>query len=92
MIESFKHKGLREFFEKGDSAKISPDFKKRLRLILSLLHAASEVTDMNFPGSHLHALKGDLKGFWSVRVTGSWRLVFRFENGKAFDLDIIDYH
>ena len=38
------------------------------------------------------ALKGDLKGFWSVSVSGNWRVVFRFEKGDAFDVDLIDYH
>ena len=45
-----------------------------------------------FPGWKLHPLKGDLKGFWSVTVTGNWRVIFRFEKGDAFDVDLVDYH
>ena len=92
MIESIKHKGLRAFFNKGDASKIQPKHKKRLRLILTLLHAASRAEDMNFPGSNLHLLKGDRKGFWSVNVSGNWRVIFRFEAGNAYDVDYLDYH
>jgi proteic killer suppression protein len=92
MIESFRHKGLREFFETGDSAKIAAEHKKRLRLILTLLNAAGDARDMNFPGSNLHRLKGKLKDFWAVKVSGNWRIIFRFENGKALDVDYLDYH
>ena len=92
MIESFKHKGLKFFFEKGDFSKIKSIHRKRIRLILTLLHAASDIKDMNFPGSDLHALKGEKQGFWSVRVSGNWRIIFRFENSNAYDVDYIDYH
>jgi len=92
MIESIRHKGLRELFEKGQSAKIQPEHRKRLKLILTILNAAKEVRDLNFPGSGLHQLKGDLDGYWSLRVSGNWRLVFRFEDGNAMDIDYIDYH
>ena len=92
MIESIRHKGLRELFEKGRSAKIQQDHKKRLQLILTILNAAKEVRDLNFPGSGLHQLKGDLDGYWSLRVSGNWRLVFRFEDGDAIDIDYVDYH
>lgn len=47
---------------------------------------------MNFPGSDLHPLKGDLRGFWSVKVSGNWRVIFRFEKGDVFDVDYVDYH
>ncbi|MFQ5794720.1 MAG: type II toxin-antitoxin system RelE/ParE family toxin [Candidatus Bipolaricaulia bacterium] len=92
MIESFKHKGLRRFFEKGDSSKIQQAHIRRLRLILTQLHAAKEIRDMNFPGSNLHMLTGDKKGFWSVSVSGNWRVIFRFEDGHAYDVDYLDYH
>ena len=92
MIQSIRHKGLRELFEIGRSARIKPDHKKRLLMVLTLLNAANEVRDLNFPGSGLHELKGDLKGFWSIKVSGNWRIVFRFENGDAKNIDYIDYH
>jgi len=61
-------------------------------MVLTLLSAAKDVRDLNFPGSGLHELKGDLKGFWSVRVSGNWRIVFSFENGDANNIDYVDYH
>lgn len=47
---------------------------------------------MNIAGYHFHRPAGDMKGFYSVRVTGNWRIVFRFEDGDAFDVDHLDYH
>ena len=47
---------------------------------------------MDLPGFRLHPLKGDLAGFWSVTVSGNWRLIFRFEDGHASDVDLVDYH
>jgi proteic killer suppression protein len=92
MVESIKHKGLKLFFEKGDSSKINQTHRKRLQLILSLLHAAVQVSDLNFPGSNLHPLKGERQDFWSINVSGNWRIIFRFENGNVYDVDYLDYH
>ena len=47
---------------------------------------------MALPGFRLHPLKGKLKGRWSVSVSGNWRIVFRFEKGNAYDVDLVDYH
>lgn len=92
MIQSFKHKGLQKYFEKGDFAKIQPAHRKKIRLILSLLNAATEIRDMNFPGSNLHKLTGDLDKFWSVNVSGNWRIIFVLEDGDVFEVDYLDYH
>lgn len=92
MIQSFRHRGLRRFFETGSTAGIQPQFTKRLRVILGALSRAREIRDMDLPGFHLHPLKGRRKGIWSVRVSGNWRVTFRFENGDAFDLNLKDYH
>lgn len=92
-IRSFRHKGLRRFCEKGDSKGIAPDQVKKLTNMLTLLDAAEEPEDMDvFPGWRLHALKGDMKGFWSLTVTGNWRLIFRMDSGDVHDVDLIDYH
>ena len=64
----------------------------RLRLILARLDASAEPEDMNLPGLGLHPLKGSFKGFWSVSISGNWRVIFRFENGNAADVDYLDYH
>ena len=61
-------------------------------MILTLLDNAVNADDMNFPGSGLHPLKGDLAGFWSVKVNANYRLIFRFKNENVFDVDYIDYH
>ena len=63
----------------------------RLRLILARLDASAEPEDMNLPGLVLHPLKGSFKGFWSVSISGNWRVIFRFENGNAADVDYLDY-
>jgi len=92
MIKSFRHRGLRRFFEDDDGSRLSPHMLARIRLILSTLHAAQEVEGMNLPLFHLHSLKGDLKGFYSVTVRANWRIIFRFEGEDAFDVDFVDYH
>lgn len=92
MIQTFAHKGLADFFYDGSIRGISARHAKRLRIILDFLDAADTVGTMNFPGSGLHPLKGERKGFWAVKVSGNWRVVFRFANGDAFAVDYLDYH
>ncbi len=60
--------------------------------MLDRLDSANEVKDMNAPGYDFHPLKGNFKGFYSIHVNGNWTIIFRFENGEASDVDIIDYH
>ena len=92
MIKSFRHKGLRRLFEDDDGSKLPPDMLQRIRLTLSTLHAAQEIEGLDVPTFRLHILKGELKGFYSVTVRANWRIVFRFEDGQAFDVDFVDYH
>ncbi len=92
MIRSFKHKGLRQLFDSGFAKGIQPSHVQKLSDVLDLLNAAREPRDMAFPGSFLHPLKGKRKAYWAVRISGNWRLVFRFENGDAYEVDYIDYH
>lgn len=92
MIKRFQHRGLRRFFHDGDKRGIDAAHAARLARILDRLDAASEVRDMSYPGSRLHRLRGGLAGYWSVRVSGNWRVVFRFEDGNAYDVDYLDYH
>ena len=92
MIVSFRHKGLRRFYEQDDASKLPPDMIERIRGILSFLDAASRVEDMDQPSFRLHALKGDLKGYWAVTVRANWRIIFRFRDGEAADVDFLDYH
>jgi toxin HigB-1 len=92
MVRNFRHKGLQRLFQHDDGSKLPPDMLVRIKLILSTLHAAQDIEAMNIPTFRLHALKGDLKGFFSVTVRANWRIIFRFEGGEAFDLDFVDYH
>ncbi len=92
MIESFRHKGLKRFYQQDDRSKLPPDMVERVAVILAVLDAATTIAAMNRPSLRLHRLKGDLKGFWAVTVRANWRIVFRFEDGKAFDVDLVDYH
>ena len=92
MLKKIHHKGLKALYEKNQSKGINPDWLPRVRRILTTLDAATDPTGMDVPGFVLHPLKGDLAGFWSVRVSGNWRVVWRFEDGDATDVDLIDYH
>lgn len=91
-IKTFKHKGLKKFFDSGSKAGIHAAHARKIEGILDRLNAAIEAKDMNFPGSDFHPLKGNLKGFYSVHVNGNWTIIFRFEKGEAKDVDLIDYH
>ncbi len=92
MIQSFRHKGLRKFFEAGGTAEIQPHHAKRLRMLLAALDTSQTIEDMNVPGFRLHPLKGSERGRWSVWVNGNWRLTFEFRDGHAYVLDYEDYH
>ncbi len=92
MVLSIRHKGLRDYYENGSLTGIQPKHAARLRLILGRLDAAREPRDMNLPGLRLHKLSGNFNGFWSVEVSGNWRVIFRFEGQDVFDVDYLDYH
>ena len=92
MIAGFRHKGLKLLYERGDRRRVSAEQAAKLERILARLDEAVEPTGMDLPGFRLHPLKGDWAGFWSVRVSGNWRVVFRFEGANACDIDLIDYH
>ena len=87
-----RHKGLLALHERDDPARLPADQVSRLRRILFRLQEATQPGDAAGPGFRLHPLKGDRAGQWSVRVTGNWRVVFRFEDNEAVDVDLIDYH
>jgi proteic killer suppression protein len=89
MIESFRHKGLRQLFEDDNARGVSAEHVRKIRQILD---AAETIEALRLPTFGLHALKGDLKGFWAVTVRANWRIIFRFEDGKATNVDLVDYH
>ena len=92
MIQNFKHKGLERYFLKGTKSGIQATHTSRLRLILGRLHASTSPKDMDLPGLHLHQFKGKSRGRWSVRVSGNWRITFKFDGPDAADVDYEDYH
>ncbi|MFH0789346.1 MAG: type II toxin-antitoxin system RelE/ParE family toxin [Pseudomonadota bacterium] len=92
MIRSFKHKGLENFFYTGKKKGLRPEHADRLERILDRLNAANELKDVNFPGSNLHTLAGDKQDHYAVKVSGNWRLYFKFINGDIFVVDYDDYH
>ncbi|MFZ5935284.1 Killer protein [Pseudomonas putida] len=92
MIISFRHKGLRFFYETGNTRGIQATHAKRLQRQLQFLDRAIVAQDLSLPGWQLHPLKGELSGFWSVSVSGNWRLIFRFVGSDAELVDYLDYH
>jgi toxin HigB-1 len=92
MIGSFKHRGLKRLYARGDQSGIRPDLVETVQEILTVLDESDTPQALNLPGYRLHPLKGDLKGFWSVTVRANWRIMFRFERTDAFDVELIDYH
>jgi toxin HigB-1 len=92
MIGSIRHKGLAALYYEDETKGVKQSHLKRLRQILALLDTAYTAEDMNVPGLKFHRLKGDLTEFYSVSVSGNWRVIFRFRDVQAFDVDLIDYH
>jgi proteic killer suppression protein len=92
VIRTFRHKGLKLFYETGSRAGIVPSHAARLRRQLVRLELAIVAEDMDAPGWDLHRLKGDLAGHFSVAVSGNWRLTFAFKDGDAVLVDYQDYH
>ena len=72
MIDGFKHRGLKRLYERGDRSGIRPDLLERVEDILARLDVIDTPEEMNLPAYRLHALKGDMKGFWSVTVRANW--------------------
>jgi len=91
----FRHKGLRQFHEDGNAKGVPSAMADKVRKLLFALETAASLEQLSrFPGWKLHPLKGDLKGFWSLTVTGNWRLIFAYEEktNTASNIDLIDYH
>jgi toxin HigB-1 len=92
MIKSFRHAGLEKFFFTGSKAGIQPNHARKLNVQLTALNKARVPADMAAPGWNLHALRGELKGHWSIQINGNWRVTFRFEGEDAILVDYQDYH
>ncbi len=92
MIRTLRHRGLKRLYEHGDPSKVRAEQAERIALALADLDDAGKPSDLDLPGYLLHPLKGDLKGFWSISIAANWRIIFRFEEGDAYDVDLVDYH
>ncbi|MES2701340.1 MAG: type II toxin-antitoxin system RelE/ParE family toxin [Bacteroidota bacterium] len=92
MILSFRHKGLKLYYDKGDSSKLQPAHVSKIRLILTRLDACTAPGELNIPGYGLHQLSGNLKEFWSVKVSGNYRVIFRMDGKSVCEVDYLDYH
>jgi proteic killer suppression protein len=92
MIEGFRHKGLKRLYEDNDRRLLPPDMVERIRTVLAALDSAKVIEDLARPSFKLHPLKGELKGFWAITVRANWRIIFRFEDATAFEIDFVDYH
>ena len=92
-VKTFRHRGLKRLAENDDPRRLPSAMVGKLRRVLTVLDHAARPQDMDgMPGWRLHRLSGDLRGFWSVTITGNWRIIFRMQDGDAFDVDLIDYH
>lgn len=92
MITGFRHKGLRRFYESGNTSGIQAAHAEKLGRILGLLNVAVGPDDLNLPSFRLHPLKGTLQDHWSITVNGNWRVTFRFAGVNVELVDYLDYH
>jgi toxin HigB-1 len=92
VIRSFRHRGLKRLYERGDRSLIRPDLIERVEVMLAQLDVAGTVEAMRIPNYRLHPLQGKLQGYWSVTVKANWRIIFRLEDGEVHDVELIDYH
>lgn len=92
MIENFRHKRLKNLYERGERRGLPTESIERLERIIAALDEARTLDDLTNPSFRLHTLTGGLAGHWSIRVNRNWRIVFRFEDGRATEVDLLDYH
>jgi proteic killer suppression protein len=92
MIQTFKNKALENLFRENSNKGVPANLEKKVRIRLEVIDSALIVEDIRLPGYDLHELKGDRKGTWSIKVSGNWRITFKFEDGDAYDINLEDYH
>ncbi|MEM1114335.1 MAG: type II toxin-antitoxin system RelE/ParE family toxin [Pseudomonadota bacterium] len=92
MIKSFKHKGLKKFYESGSKQGINAQHAPKLRMQLAALDSALSIEDLDIPGYRLHQLKRNRRGIWSISVSGNWRITFKFTDGNVYIVNYEDYH
>ena len=92
MIRGFRHRGLKRMYDRDDPGRVGADMADCVALALADLDDARNPSDLDLPVYRLHPLKGTLRGYWSTSMSGNWRLIFRFEDGDAYDVDFVDHH
>ena len=92
MIRTFRHRGLKRLYERDDPSRVAADLVERVALALADLDSANNLRDVDLPGYRLHPLKGDLRGSWSISISGNWRITFRFDGDDFYDVNLVDYH
>ena len=92
MIKSFKHKGLEKFFRNNERSGLNAQHCERIKRLLDATDEAAAPEELNIPGYGLHMLIGTKKDYWSLKVSGNWRITFKFEGGNALDINLEDYH
>ena len=92
MIENFRDRRLKRFYERRDASLLPANMLARIQTILARLDIAETTGDLRLHSYRLHPLKGDLKGYWSIMVKANWRIIFRFREGRMLDVELIDYH
>ena len=92
MIESFRHKGLKRFYEKDERKGVPPELADKVVRILARLDVAKTPEQMDFAWFETAPLERRAGGFWSVYVSGNWRIIFRFEGTDVAQVDLVDYH
>jgi len=92
MITTITHKGLRKFYEEGDTALLGNRYLIKLEMIMSAIDAITEEKDIIALGKNIHKLKGNYEGYWSLNITGNLRMIFKFEKQNILNIDLVDYH
>ncbi len=92
VIKSYSHRGLRRAHQRGNYHQVNAAYANRIARVIATLQAATKPSDLDIPGYRLHPLKGNLEGFWSIRVSANWRITFRMDGVHVVDVDLVDYH
>ena len=92
MIPRFRHRGLRRLYEDDDRRELNARHADKIARVLARVDQATRPDQLDLPGFRLHPLRGDLAGYWSITVAANWRIIFRFDQGDATDVDLVDYH
>lgn len=92
VIENIRHRGLKRLYQSGDKSRLRTDIAVKAERFLTALDEATGLKEVDLPGYGLHALTGDKRGFYSVTMSRNYRIIFRFKDGTAYDVDLVDYH